>query len=265
VGSGGYLWGASRRLVRYIEAYGDGSPALPSKGGDADLSAAAVASRPLGGLTLLELGSGTGGMGLAAAVLGVNVTLSDQDSYIYPGGLQRKQPTHTLLDLARENVRQNAPMLTKCAHYNAIAAADAATSAADAPQISGADISHVTSAPSRAPSRLPSGPVPLPVVARLLWGDADDHAALPHAKYDIIAGADVLLFTSAHEDLLRTLRTLSTVSTVVLLEHTDRGNETDEYPCDMLHFLQLVDAEGLWKPTVVRDLGRHITIRMVFA
>ena len=217
VGSGGFLWDASRRLVRYMEAHGDGAPRIAGDAGTAE-----VASRDLRGLKLLELGSGTGGMGLAAAVLGAEVTLTDQASFVYPGGARRERPTKTLLDLARANVQENAPVLLEKA-------------------------------------------VPLPTVAKLLWGDAADLAALPQARYDIIAGADVLLFTDAHEGLLQTLRRVSSASTVVLIEHTDRGGEQDEFPLDLLSFLKLVRSEGRWKPTVVRDYGRHITLRMVYA
>ena len=246
VGSGGHLWGGSRRLVNYLEAHGDGSPALQSADGEST-GAHAVTSRPLLGLTLLELGSGTGGAGLAAALLGAEVTLSDQASFIYPASVERGSPERTLLDLARLNVERNTAMLLSCA------LAEAAT------------VSCAITGPSAPEPIAPILPVPLPAVARLLWGDANDHAKLPHAKYDIIAGADLLLFTGAHEGLLRTLRELSSASTVVLIEHTDRGNGTLDWPCDLLHFLDLVAAEGLWRPTVVRDLGRHITIRMVYA
>ena len=213
VGSGGFLWGASRRLARYIEAHGDG---CPERG-----SAPAVASRPLPGLKLLELGSGTGGMGLAAAILGAHVTLTDQASHIYPGEAQPTAPTaeRTLLDLAKVNVQQNAAVL----------------------------------------------PLPLPTVAKLWWGDLADLAALPHPTYDIVVGSDVLLFTRSHQGLLLTLQQLSSSSTVVLLEHTDRGNLSDEFPRDLQHFLDLVIEEGLWAPTIVYDCGRHITLRMVYA
>jgi len=247
VGSGGYLWGGSRRLVRYIERHGDGSPAVPPSDDGRSQGTAAVASRPLSGLTLLELGAGTGGAGLAAAVFGMEVTLTDQASFVYPGGARRNAPTHTLLDLARANVKQNAPMLLECA----LSAVESAA------------VESATVATGKAPSGVAQVHAPLPAVARLLWGEASDLAELPHAKYDVIAGADVLLFTSAHEGLLRTLRQLSSASTVVLIEHTDRGVEEDEFPLDMRHFLNLVAAEGRWTPTVVRDHGRHITIRMV--
>ena len=311
VGSGGFLWGASRRLVRYMEAHGDGSPALPPSADGSAPGAPAVASRPLWGLKLLELGSGTGGAGIAAAILGAHVTMTDQASYVYPGGPQREQPTVTLLDLARTNVELNAPLLLECARAAASAAAaqtTAAQTAASAPAAADpaaalmplnvvsavsavsdeSDESAVTAVVSAAadpaalaartglcqhPSPLDvvtsvvsscSSPAPLlPVVAKLLWGDAADLAGLPHPKYDIIAGADVLLFVDAHEALLRTLEQLGSATTVVLIEHTDRGKEAHEYPCDLLLFLKRVGAEGRWKPTVVRDSGRHITIRMV--
>ena len=272
VGSGGFLWGASRRLVHYMEAHGDGSPALPPSADGSTLGAPAVASRPLWGLKLLELGSGTGGAGIAAAVLGAHVTMTDQASYVYPGGPQREQPTVTLLDLARTNVELNAPLLLECARAAASAAA-AHTTAASAPAAADPAALAAGTGLRQHPSPLDvvssvvssgSSPAPLlPVVAKLLWGDAADLAGLPHPKYGIIAGADVLLFVDAHEGLLRTLEQLASATTVVLIEHTDRGKEAHEYPCDLLLFLKRVAAEGRWKPTVVRDSGRHITIRMV--
>jgi hypothetical protein len=131
VGSGGFLWGASRRLVRYMEAHGDGSPALPPSADGSTLGAPAVASRPLWGLKLLELGSGTGGAGIAAAVLGAHVTMTDQASYVYPGGPQREQPTVTLLDLARTNVELNAPLLLECARAAASAAVSSLFASSD--------------------------------------------------------------------------------------------------------------------------------------
>lgn len=48
VGSGGVLWGASRRLIQYMEAHGDGCPAT--------LDSELHTSRPLNGLRLLEVG-----------------------------------------------------------------------------------------------------------------------------------------------------------------------------------------------------------------
>ena len=200
VGSGGRLWGGSRRLVRYLEVHGDGR-------------------RPLDGLRLLELGAGTGGVGLAAGLLGAHATLTDQASFLYPGEelpTNVSQPSRTLLDLARENVARN----------------EGAFGAAP------------------------------PVVARLLWGDEEDERSLPHPEYDVICGGDILGFTAAHGDLLRTLRRqrggalhtrgdattalpqsrgssaacehppcppprrVSLDSTVVLLECTDRGAST---------------------------------------
>ena len=47
VGSGGVLWGASRRLIQYMEAHGDGCPAT--------LDSESQTSRPLNGLRLIEV------------------------------------------------------------------------------------------------------------------------------------------------------------------------------------------------------------------
>ena len=77
VGSGGYLWGASRRLASWLETNGDGD-------------SASSPSRLIPGLKLLELGAGTGALGLAAAVLGANVTITDQASFCFPTGINER-------------------------------------------------------------------------------------------------------------------------------------------------------------------------------
>ena len=218
VGSGGYVWGASRRLCTYLEAYGDGSPI--------NGSASEVQSRAVDTLRLLSLGSGAGACGLAAAVLGfAHVTLSDQASFRYPmgDGDGLTPPAQTLLDLARENVRWNEDTLSR-------------------------SLANVS-------------------VARLLWGDRADHDALTHATYDVICGSDILLFTEALPQLLTTLRCLSNDATVVLIEHTDRGlwesQTAYSYPPELERFFKAIEEDGLWQPSVVRDVGRHITLRMV--
>ena len=219
VGSGGYVWGASRRLCTYLEAYGDGSPRNESE--------SAVQSRAVETLRLLSLGSGAGACGLAAAVLGfAHVTLSDQASFRYPSDLANAEgpapPAQTLVDLARENVRWNEDALSR-------------------------SLTSVS-------------------VARLLWGDRADHDALPHATYDVICGSDILLFMNGLPQLLATLRCLSKDSTVVLIEHSDRGvweGQVYGYPPELKNFFRAVEADGLWQPSVVRDVGRHITLRMV--
>uniref|UniRef100_A0A7S0IZV2 Calmodulin-lysine N-methyltransferase n=1 Tax=Calcidiscus leptoporus TaxID=127549 RepID=A0A7S0IZV2_9EUKA len=219
VGSGGFLWSASRRLASYLEAHGDGCSATHA--------GEAVPSRPFSSLRLLELGSGTGALGLAATVLGAEVTMTDQAAFRYPGEIPHRQtPTRSLLDLARENVRDNREVLERAAETTL-------------PQLT------------------------MPVVAELLWGSADDIQALPHAEYDVVCGADILLFTSAVPALVKTLGCLTDTAAVVLIEHTDRGPEAAEYPLDLVYFLEMVEADGLWQPTVVRDHGRHITVRMV--
>jgi len=102
-------------------------------------------------------------------------------------------------------------------------------------------------------------------VSEMLWGDALhlQRVGANGGTYDLICGADILLFTSAHIELLLTLRQLSNVSTVVLLEHTDRADNEQEFPPDLKLFLVAVAADGLWLPSIVKDHGRHITIRMV--
>ncbi len=64
---------------------------------------------------------------------------------------------------------------------------------------------------------------------------------------------------------MRPCALLCTPGTVVLFEHTDRGLWEGDYlyPLDLARFLAAVEAEGRWESTVVRDVGRHITLRMV--
>ena len=248
VGSGGAVWSASRRLCQYLEEHGDGSPAVPSTAeGKAD--AMAVSSRPIGTLRLIELGSGTGAAGLAAAVLGFgSVTLSDQASFRFPNAPgAREAPARSLLDLARTNLQHNMDAIRSA---NTRPPADSATAGCSLADTDPTGNDPVSSAPA---------------VARLLWGDDADHAALPHAKYDVVMGSDVLLFTSAMLPLLATLRRVSHEGTVVLIEHTDRALWEGDYvyPLDLAGFLAAVEAEGRWESTIVRDVGRHITLRMV--
>ena len=258
VGSGGNVWGASRRLSQYLEAYGDGSPPTAS--------AVEVLSRPLSTLRLLDVGSGTGAVGLAAALLGFgHVTLSEQASFCYPnsGGPDgRKTPVRSLLDLARANVQRNVGALQSCD-------ASDGSDAGNGCDGGGGNGGNGDGGGGDSGGTLPSGSPrprgvarPLPEVARLLWGDEDDLAAMPHTSYDVICGGDILLFTGFVPQLLQTLQRLSSATTVVLIEHTDRGNSATEFPLDLMRFLEAVHAEGMWQPTVVRDVGRHITLRM---
>lgn len=213
VGSGGFVWGASRRLASHFQLHGDGCAASPSPGG-----AAAILGRSWSGLTVLELGAGTGALGLAASVLGADVTLTDQESFCYPNPLTVAQPLVSLLELMRINVRQNATSLLG----------------------------------------------QTPDVSEMLWGgDEQMMAQLPHQHYDMICGSDILLFESAHTALIHTLRCLSRISTIVLIEHTDRQDCASEYPQDMRNFFRLVEDDKVWFPSVVRDHGRHLTVRMV--
>ena len=43
------------------------------------------------------------------------------------------------------------------------------------------------------------------------------------------------------------------------------GASETEFPSDLVCFLSAVAAEGLWAPAVVRDHGRHLTLRMAKA
>jgi predicted nicotinamide N-methyase len=236
VGSGGYLWDGGRRLASYLEKYGDGQNSSSSSS-----SSSSIPSRSLHGRSLLELGSGTGSAGIVAAMLGCDVTITDQKSFVFPGGRNAKlNPENwTLLDLCNANVQQNATAIHLAQQQQ--------------------QQQHQNDNISKSQSMVP-------VVNELLWGGTDQEKALKYNKYEIICGSDILLFTSAHEALLRTIRNLSTPTTVVIIEHTDRGNSAKtRYPTDLEDFLKAVIKDGLWQPTIVRDHGRHITLRMVYA
>lgn len=244
LGSGGFVWGGARRLANHVFVNGDGQPGQPAQGvvvvADKkntilpprhhrhEQGLTAVASRSWMGLHVIELGAGTGALGLALAAMGANVTLTDQATFVYPmshaatngnDALQER----SLLDLLKRNVRNNRAL-------------------------------------SQAPGQEPVQ------VYEMLWGSARHHAALPRPTFDLIVAADILLFCEAHTDLVATLRTLSDSQTVILLEHTDRshGNSGDTYPNDMMHFINLLalDDHVLWEPRVIHDCGRHLTLRI---
>jgi hypothetical protein len=101
-------------------------------------------------------------------------------------------------------------------------------------------------------------------VLEMLWGNPENIAAAKEASatYDLIVGADILLFTLAHPALVETLTALSSSSTIVIIEHTDRSEDAHSYPPDLLMFVDRLVEQGLWTPSVVRDYGRHITIRL---
>lgn len=233
VGSGGFVWDGARRLTSHFDRHGDGcGPNLRSSSNG--LTSAAIPGRPWKGMSVLELGAGTGAAGLATAALGANVTLTDQASFCFPGPQGGDNPNgklveaETLLDLMRTNVTQNeAAFLGQ-----------------------------------------------KPAVSEMLWGNIAHMAALPPIpersecgefnEYGMIVGTDILLFQDAQEFMVQSLRRLSGPSTVVMIEHTDRtGGSGETYPADLLNFLGLLAEDGLWSPAVVRDNGRHITLRMV--
>mmetsp|Transcript_5074 Transcript_5074/g.7355 ORF Transcript_5074/g.7355 Transcript_5074/m.7355 type:complete len:310 (-) Transcript_5074:136-1065(-) len=226
VGSGGFVWHGARRLVKHFESFGDGCAASE------DGTQIGIKGRKWKGLNVIELGAGTGAAGLAAAALGADVTLTDQASYIYPNGKTQA--------IVQEEDTKSTSFKEKCSLIDLLKINV---------KISGA-VSQ--SASNRKPK-----------VAELLWGNTSLTTALPLSTYDLICGSDILLFAAAHVDLITTIRTLSNSDTVVLIEHTDReGGDADSYPRDMLHFLALIAEEKFWIPSIVKDHGRHITLRM---
>jgi predicted nicotinamide N-methyase len=263
VGSGGYLWDGGRRLASYLEKYGDGhhdssssSSSNNNNNNNINSNSNSIPSRSLYGRSLLELGSGTGSAGIVAAMLGCDVTITDQKSFVFPGGpnAQLTPENWTLLDLCNANVQQNAIAIQLAQQQRK-------------QQIhKHEEQQHTQQNDNNNDYSKPQSSAIVPVVNELLWGGDDQEKALKHDKYEIICGSDILLFTSAHEALLRTIRNLSTPTTVVIIEHTDRGNSAKtRYPNDLEDFLKAVIEDGLWQPTIVRDHGRHITLRMVYA
>ncbi len=203
-------------MAKYFETHGDGCEAQSP-------TALAVAGRPWPGLSVLDLGSGTGALGLAVAALGANVTLTDQASFVYPGRPGEGVGARSLLDLMRRNTASNA------GQHGA------------------------------------AGQAPV-AVRELLWGADCAAAGLPHAQYDLICASDVLLFQGAHAALVATLRAASGPATVVVIGHSDRSGADDSaeaYPDDLRAFFAAVAADGLWRPAVVADQGRHLALRLV--
>jgi predicted nicotinamide N-methyase len=236
LGSGGFVWNGCRRLAAQLQRNGDGQKARPATLGRNGVTLQpahlAVASRSWAGLNVIELGAGTGMLGIAVAAMGANVTLTDQATFVYPDTNSHREGDaaqlqgRSLLDLLKRNAAQNLSLT----------------------QEPGQQIVQVH---------------------EMLWGSASHHSALPHPTFDVIVAADVLLFQSAQRDLLNTLHALSTPQTVILIEHTDRsGGPGETYPGDLLNFLEKLEDENtrpggaVWDPQIIHDHGRHITLRI---
>jgi len=264
MGSGGFVWGGSRRLAAYLRKNGSQGfrknvVVTTTNSGDEEEGSVAAKSpspsipaySPWAGLKVIELGAGTGALGLAIAAMGAHhVTLTDQAAFTYPSPYSinhKALQTRSLLDLMKWNVEQNKHHFPKGI------------------PIKGNDNNSSTEANDDVRDLVKDqGDEERVQVREMLWGnDTTMLAALPHATYDVIVAADILLFESAQNDLLATLRHLSNPKTVIFIEHTDRSStEGNTYPHDMLRFLELLarDTEVEWHPKVVSDHGRHLTI-----
>lgn len=239
LGSGGFVWNGARRLAAILQQHGDGQQAQPATFASDGITMRhpaqlAVVSRPWAGLNVIELGAGTGILGIAVAALGANVTLTDQATFVYPRSSDNTDTPQllegrSLLDLLKSNAKRNLDVTQEVDQQNI-------------------------------------------QVHEMLWGSDSHYAALQRPTFDVIIAADVLLFSSAHQDLLDTLQSLSTPDTVILIQHTDRSASGEVYPGDMLDFLTKLEddntknADGrggvIWNPQIIYDHGRHITLRI---
>lgn len=229
LGSGGFVWGGARRLASRLQKQGH----LEEDQSSTTTTPTKTTNRPWSGLNVIELGAGTGLLGIAVAAMGANVTLTDQANFVYPDKDSTDRLENlSLLDLLRTNAQHNLNLTQDPGQQNV-------------------------------------------QVHEMLWGSASHHAALPSpGTFDWIVAADILLFASAHRDLIQTLTALSTPKTVILIEHTDRGDgDGQTYPNDLLNFLDLLDQDNnnndksnsgtwKWKPEVIHHYGRHITLRI---
>ena len=83
-----------------------------------------IPSRPLSNLWRLELGSGTCGVGIVPSVFGADMTITDQESFVYLGSQVKEHatasltesnvPKVSLVDLARANAQQNITAFGTC-------------------------------------------------------------------------------------------------------------------------------------------------------
>lgn len=238
LGSGGFVWNGARRLAAILQQHGDGQKAQPAmyapNGITMHPAQLAVLSRPWAGLNVIELGAGTGILGIAVAALGANVTLTDQATFVYPRSTHNTDTPQllegrSLLDLLKTNAKRNLDVTQELDQQNI-------------------------------------------QVHEMLWGSDSHYAALQRPTFDVIIAADVLLFKDAHQDLMATLRSLSTPETVILIQHTDRSaGSGSEYPDDMIDFLTKLEQDNsqnaskggvAWNPQIIYDHGRHITIRI---
>jgi len=113
LGSGGFVWGGSRRLANYLRR--QHPLTTSSSSSNKNNSKQGFDSSYWKGLNVIELGAGTGALGLSVAAMGANVTLTDQAAFVFPDtapqGSQQQSldllKSRSLLDLLRVNVDNN--------------------------------------------------------------------------------------------------------------------------------------------------------------